>query len=340
MKIDRKFIKRQGRDLLIFLLVSCIQVYFVCVSCTTFRHYGFSIAFTFLTWTLLWKGNAAISELIATKISWIKRPITCFVVGIISTVTYTASVIVSLMMIFQATFDIRLSERTLYGAYITIGGTIVVSLFLHGRQFLIHLTQATVEREKYEKESISAKYESLKNQVNPHFLFNSLNALTNLVYEDQDKAAKFIKQLSEIYRYVLDTREKEVVSLEEELKFLESYIFLQQIRFGEKLRFSVSVKNSKALITPLALQLLIENAIKHNIIAEDMPLDIKLYEEDNFVCVENNLQKKSAIRDLSPGLGLENIRKRYQILTERRVDIIEDQHIFKVRLPMLTDNGR
>jgi LytS/YehU family sensor histidine kinase len=185
-----------------------------------------------------------------------------------------------------------------------------------------------------EKESIRAKYESLKSQVSPHFLFNSLNALTNLVYEDQDKAAKFIKQLSEVYRYVLDSRDKEVVPLEEEKKFLNSYLFLQQIRFGDKLMLEINLSDTRSLIAPLVLQMLVENAIKHNVISAEQPLTIRIYSVEGYIVVENDLQKKSVVQGESQGIGLENISRRYEFLTDRKVEVIEGD-TFRVKLPVI-----
>jgi LytS/YehU family sensor histidine kinase len=175
----------------------------------------------------------------------------------------------------------------------------------------------------------------LKNQVNPHFLFNSFNALSNLVYEDPDKAVKFIKQLSEVYRYVLDTRDREVVSLEEELRFLQSYIYLQKIRFAEKLTIDIQLENVNSQIAPLALQILVENAIKHNIVSEDDPLQVKIYPDNGFIAVENNLQKKSMGVEPSAGVGLENICRRYEFLSDKKVEILEDTDRFLVKLPIL-----
>jgi LytS/YehU family sensor histidine kinase len=166
-------------------------------------------------------------------------------------------------------------------------------------------------------------------------LFNSLNALTNLVYEDQDKAAKFIKQLSEVYRYVLDTREKELVTLREELDFVQSYLFLQQIRFDSNLKVNVNLSNVHGKIAPLALQTLLENAIKHNIISVDNPLSIEVYEENGFICVINSLQKKTLVTENGTGLGLENIKSRYKFLTEKEVEVSEDNGKFSVKLPLI-----
>jgi LytS/YehU family sensor histidine kinase len=206
---------------------------------------------------------------------------------------------------------------------------------MHSRAFLINWKVSQINAEKFKRESVAAQYESLKSQVNPHFLFNSLNALTNLVYEDQDKAAKFIKQLSEVYRYVLDTREKEVVMISEELKFLQSYIFLQEIRFGNNLKIHVDIKNQTFQVAPLALQLLIENAIKHNVISSDDPLQIRVYFSGDYLVVENDLQLKLSITESSSGFGLENIKRRYSFLSDNEVIVESTADKFIVKLPIV-----
>lgn len=335
MVFNRKIVLREGRDLLFFLVIGILQGYLMCRKCNSTGDYIQIMTFTFFMWLLLWKGNGLLATFLSSKISWIRFPVKRLAIGVISTIFYTVIALVALMSFFEFFLGVNFGKGYVYTIYGSIVITVLISMFLHGREFLLHWQQERIEREKYEKESIAAKYESLKNQVNPHFLFNSLNALTNLVYEDQDKAAKFIKQLSEVYRYVLDTRDKEVVTIEEELKFLKSYIYLQQIRFGDKLKFDNSLENTPACVAPLALQMLIENAVKHNIISGDEPLNIKLYHEDDFIVVENNLQKKSALGESSAGVGLENIRKRYALLTDREVGVIQNNNFFKVRLPVL-----
>ena len=204
-----------------------------------------------------------------------------------------------------------------------------------GRMFFANWRQAAVDAERLKKESVEAQYNNLKNQVNPHFLFNSLNALTNLVYQDQDKAVKFIKQLSDVYRYVLNSRDKEVVSLDEELKFLEAYAFLQQIRFGGKLKIDIDLKDVKSVVAPMALQMLVENAIKHNEISEEHPLHIKIYRQEKTLIVENTLQRKSVLADESSGLGLENIKKRYEFLSTSEVEVSEGEGKFIVSVPII-----
>lgn len=328
------------REFSFFLLASILQAYLMCFRCSSFERYAQVVGFTFAIWVILWKGNSMVATIITKRISWIEHPAKRFIVGIVSTIGYSVVATIALMTFFESFLGYSFGTGYMYTVYGSLITTILISLFLHSRSFLMHWRQATIQSEKYEKESIAAKYESLKNQVNPHFLFNSLNALTNLVYEDQDKAVKFIKQLSEVYRYVLDTRDQEVVTIEDELKFLQSYIYLQQIRFGDKLKIEMALSDRQFYVTPLALQMLIENAIKHNVVAEDSPLTIRLFNKDGFVIVENNLRKKAVLAEPSAGVGLENICRRYELLSDKKVEVIRDRETFIVKLPELNSNRK
>jgi sensor histidine kinase YesM len=317
------------------LVGSTLTTYFTCTGChSNFYRFSWVTIFSTLLWVSLWIGNAELTQFINKKISWVKFPVQRLIVGVVSTVIYT----ISMVLLIAKGWEYFLNYHFDNYAEVVIPSLIItffMSLTLHGREFLVQWRAAAVDAERLQKENVRAQYDSLKNQVNPHFLFNSLNALTNLVYEDQVKAAKFIKQLSEVYRYVLDTREKELVSLAEEVKFLESYLFLQQIRFGDKLRLEIDLKNVSGQVAPLALQMLIENAIKHNIIAEDQPLNIKVYLQNDYIVVENNLQKKTILTEDSSGLGLENIKRRYDFLTDRKVKVEQLASLFKVELPII-----
>ncbi|MEQ8363853.1 MAG: histidine kinase [Cyclobacteriaceae bacterium] len=293
-------------------------------------------SFSSLMWIFLWLGNAMASDLIDRRIDWIREPVKRFVVGMLVMVVYTVAVSYGLVWVFKTAFGLNVGDTRTF-QYSTLIVTFIISLFMHGRGFLQSWKLAEIEAEKAKQESIKANYESLKNQVNPHFLFNSLNALTSLVYEDQDKAAKFIKQLSEVYRYVLDSRNKEVVTLDEELSFMNSYLFLQQIRFGDKLKIENELKSMKGNVPPLALQMLVENAIKHNEVSQEQPLIIKLHSDGSNLFVSNNLQLKSKQINESVGVGLDNITKRYEFLSDRPVVIEKDEKNFVVKLPILLE---
>jgi LytS/YehU family sensor histidine kinase len=187
-----------------------------------------------------------------------------------------------------------------------------------------------------QEENIISQFESLKAQVNPHFLFNSLNVLSSLIYIDQDKASKFVRQLSKVYRYVLEHKDMDTITIREELPFIESYIFLLKTRFDQNLKVDIGLdeeaKNRK--VAPMVIQLLIENAIKHNVVSKTKPLLIEILEKDNYLEVRNNLQLKSST-EISSHVGLNNIRKRYEYLTNKKVVIDENSEFFAVRIPLL-----
>lgn len=291
-------------------------------------------SFISMVWISLWFGNEYISHILSDKFPWTSHPVKRLLFVLMAVCIYSPAVLWVLIELYKRIFDIGLGNTyTIMTSSVII--TVIITLFMTGRAFLFNWRQVAIDAGKFRAQSIAANYESLKNQVNPHFLFNSLNALTNLVYEDQDKAAKFIKQLSEVYRYVLDTRDKEIVSLEEELKFLQSYVYLQQIRFGDKLRVDIKLSGTKSMVAPLALQMLIENAIKHNIISQENPLSVKIYSSKNSIIVENDLQRRNTIEEGSSGVGLENIKKRYEFLSGKTVEIEELDTIFRVTLPVI-----
>lgn len=203
-------------------------------------------------------------------------------------------------------------------------------------KYLLAWKEASINAEKLKKESMAAQFETLKNQVNPHFLFNSLNFLTELLYQDQDQAAEFIKELSMVYRYVLENKEKEVVCLDSEVEILNSFTYLLKIRFHNNIIIDNKLpKKSEILIAPLTLQLLVENAIKHNIASSENPLVINLFVEKKFVIVTNKIQRKNSFFVSSFEIGLKNIQKRYEFLTNVTVEVIDSGNDFIVKVPVL-----
>jgi sensor histidine kinase YesM len=292
-------------------------------------------SFTACTWLLMWIGNNYTSHLVSERISWTEQPAKRFIVGMLVMVVYTVSSLLCLVLFYEYILGMRFMGDIAELMWTSLSVTFVISLFMHGRGFLRSWRTAELNAAQLQKESMKSQFDSLKSQVNPHFLFNSLNALTNLIYEDQDKAARFVKQLSEVYRYVLDTQGKEVVKLADELKFLKSYMFLQAIRFGDKLKVDIKLDDIDAQVAPLVLQMLLENAIKHNIISSDQPLTIRIFSDKDQIIVENNIQIKNVIPEESKGIGLENIKHRYGFLTGKKVEIINDSRSFIVKLPFL-----
>jgi len=178
------------------------------------------------------------------------------------------------------------------------------------------------------------KYDSLRNQINPHFLFNSLNVLSDLVIEDQKLAVKFIRQLSLLYRYVLDSSQKELISVQEEFTFIESYKFLLETRFEKGLEIQLPEQSNNRWVVPLSVQLLLENAVKHNVVSESKPLSILITYEDDYLIVKNNFQPKET-GERSSGKGLDNIIARYHFFTKQPVIITQDSENFTVKIPLL-----
>jgi uncharacterized membrane-anchored protein YhcB (DUF1043 family) len=228
------------------------------------------------------------------------------------------------------------TERAIYYV-VALLITFVVSLFFHALYFYKGWQEKKVKEQKIIAGSASARFDALKNQLDPHFLFNSLNVLTSLIDEDPKQAQRFTTSLSKVYRYVLEQKNKDLVTVDEELAFARTYVQLLKMRFEDGLQFDIPerVSNPEAKIVPLSLQLLLENAVKHNVVTSSRPLSLKVYEEGDRLVVSNNLQEKQVVKK-SSGVGLQNIQQRYHILSKRAVEIDKTRQFFRVSLPILT----
>ncbi|MCW3467185.1 sensor histidine kinase [Chitinophaga nivalis] len=195
-----------------------------------------------------------------------------------------------------------------------------------------------IKTERLMRENIQAKYDALRNQIDPHFFFNSLSVLTNLVYKSADLSAEYITQLAKIYRYILDKKFDNLVTIETELDFLDSYLFLIGIRHPDSIRFVAEVEEKvkdRGMIPPATLQMLVENAIKHNRFSTNEPLLIKVKSEGGFLLVSNPLRKKT-IPEISSGIGLDNIRKRYELASNMSIEVQDTDEVFVVKIPIIT----
>jgi LytS/YehU family sensor histidine kinase len=203
--------------------------------------------------------------------------------------------------------------------------------------FFRESNSARQKAEMLEKELAQIRFEILKSQINPHFMFNSLNVLSGLIEKDVSGAQLFIDEFSRIYRYVLETIEKQVVTLEEELNFVRSYSYLQQIRYGGSLNVSVNIPAEllKMLLPPLSLQTVLENSIKHNIISKTNPLQVEITSERQWLIVINNLQPKIS-SGRSTGLGQKNLIKRYEMISDNIPGFIVQSNKYIVKLPLLS----
>lgn len=286
--------------------------------------------------------NSYFFDYLNHKVNWQHRSKYRVAIGI------TGSVILTLLTFFivriihktglvGVTFQEFIEKEKLYFYFISFIFTLVINLFFHAFYFYKEFQKNKLKEQKIIAGTASAQFESLKNQIDPHFLFNSLNVLNSLIEENPENAQRFTTSLSKIYRYVLEQKDKELINLEQELAFAKTYIELLQMRFENSLYIQLpeALSNPEAKVVPLSLQLLLENTIKHNVVSESKPLHIRIYEEENYLVIENDLQRKEVLKTRK-GVGLQNIINRYGIITNRKVEILDNEHIFKVRIPVLT----
>ena len=234
-------------------------------------------------------------------------------------------------------------EITLFSYLYSIGMTLFFCQLIAGvyeaLYYLEHWKKSVRETEALEKRNLQSQLESLKNQVAPHFLFNSLNSLSGLVEEDPARALRFIEELSSIYRYLLQSNEKQLISLGKELEFMDAYFYLLHTRFegGLSLAKDIAPRLKEYLLPPLTLQILVENAVKHNMISESMPLHIKIFtDEGENLIVSNNVQKRKASVP-SGKMGLVNISAKYKLLKQPDIMINETPTHFQVTIPLISN---
>ncbi len=296
----------------------------------------FSIAITIL----IWEGSLRIDTIFNQKLPWVEKTMQRIFYQFFVTLIFSSLAIFFPMLVFDKYVCLLSTEKENILLFIAIIIGVFVSFFILiieiSSQFFKNWKHSLTEVEKYKTESLQAQFINLKNQINPHFLFNNLSVLSSLVYKDQDRAVDFIQELSKVYRYVLDNQESELVALENELNFIESYAYLLKIRFDSSLKVNISLDscNKELLVPPMSLQLLVENCIKHNEVSGENPLHIEISCAENYLQVRNNLQKRNNT-EKSSNLGLKNIVNRYKHFTDQEVIISQSDSTFLVKIPLL-----
>ncbi len=301
-----------------------------------------SIGYNLLYAILLTFLNVYFFDFINHKVHWKKYGRYRVIIGAFGSIGLTMIGIFLIRLVVEMAItgvswnEFIAGENGLY-YFIAMLITTVVSILFHAIYFYKHWQEGKVKEQKIIAGTASAKFDALKNQLDPHFLFNSLNVLTSLIDEDPQQAQKFTTALSKVYRYVLEQKNKDLVSVDEELEFARTYVQLLKMRFEESLIFDIPEvsSNPDARIVPLSLQLLLENAVKHNIVTATKPLRIKVSEDNGMLVISNNLQEKQVVKKGS-GVGLKNIEQRYDILSDRKVAILKTATNFSVQLPVLT----
>jgi len=215
-----------------------------------------------------------------------------------------------------------------------VDSLVIASLIATFMFFFMMWQDAMKSGFKAREQALIYQSETLKNQVNPHFLFNSLNTLSSLIPTNPEKAELFTQKLSVIYRYILENREAETVPLEQEINFVMDYYFLQKIRDEEKIDLTIEIENPDCRILPISLQLLVENAFKHNVATREKPLHVTIIQKENWIEVRNNLQPKSQLNP-SSGLGLNNLSERVNLHSGKKLVIEKTEQEYVVRMPIV-----
>ena len=302
----------------------------------------------FLEWDLLFitaivliigQGNETIDKWLNSRYTWIENARKRLIIQSALSIIFTSIALFALMyMLHQLRFgDGRIINRKMIEIFPpAILFTFALLAVKIGSEFFIALKNSLLEIEKHKTESANAQLQNLKNQLNPHFLFNNLSVLTSLVHKNQDKAADFINELAKVYRYVLDTKNAELVPLQEELDFLNHYIYLQKIRFEDSIVFEIKIEENKksAYLLPMCLQMLVENTIQHNETSQANPLKVLIYTQNNSLVIENQIKSRNNVVDSSK-TGLKNIEQRYSFYTDEKVIVLNNGETFKVILPLI-----
>jgi sensor histidine kinase YesM len=311
----------------------------------SWSNFAITYGYTLMYSMGLWLTNGYVVEWLNRRYTWTVQPARRLLLTL--TVSLGGSMLVILLMnavmlLLRGKPVSQLFTREMYWPLmLPLIVTVIISLFNHSRAFFFQWREAAVRAERLEKETAVARLDSLRRQVDPHFLFNSLNALTSLVEEnDPPRAVRFIRQLSQVYRYVLDSESQELVPLADELKFAESYLFLQKTRLGDALAVEMEVAPADVapyFVPPLALQLLLENVIKHNTAFQADPLHLRvtLDAEAGTLTVRNTLRPRRLAPGEVSGLGLKNLAARYAFLTDKPVVAEKQGNEFVVSLPLL-----
>ena len=310
----------------------------------TFRSFLFSLLYV-LYGFLVWEGALMLTKTVERRIKN-----TPALIGLM--LLCAILILYGLLISFIFGFFYAVSDILLFNRYEAWESFRVLSYEMNAGTFLFYVmilafsgmvyyykrwNEYQIKSERLMRENIQARYEVLTNQIEPHFFFNSLSVLTNLVYKSADLSAEYITRLAKCYRYILDKKFENLIAIEDELEFLESYIFLISVRHRNNITFridiSADVKTGK-MIPPATLQMLVENAIKHNRFSGEDPLCIYIRDEGDCLMVTNNLRKRKLITE-STGIGLENIRKRYELARAAKIEVLEDADTFTVKLPIL-----
>lgn len=298
-----------------------------------------SFLYTIMIAFLIWHGNRYLHFSLRSYFDWINKPLQKVTVLVLSIIFYTVPVSVLLLVGWYNIFSADpVDWRVVSESTLIILVAVIFITHVYETAFLVKESESELIRsEQLERAKAEAELEALRNQIDPHFIFNSLNTLSHLIEERPDKAKQFNDTLADVYRYILQNKSRDLVVLRDEMEFLQSYFLLLKIRFEAAVQLQVSVEDKaldQYLVPPISLQVLAENAIKHNEFSETTPLVISISLEKEIINVHNPVRKKF-LRRASSRIGLQNLRERYILTTNKAITIDETENDFRVSLPVL-----
>ncbi len=303
-------------------------------------NFGVGTLYSFVITSSLYFGCLSILHKLNEKLPWKDNVGKRIALEVLLVFSYSTLVQLLVLLLFSKSILYE-NVRTDVGFYfenILFGNTItlIVMTMVEGVYFFRSWKESLVLAEKMKRENMESQLNSLRSQLDPHFLFNSLNVLASLIKKDTAKAEEFVEDFANVYRYVLDVKDEMVVTLSSELKFLESYVSLQKIRFGDafQVRVNINPRPMILFIPPLCLHELITNAVKHNEVSLENKLTVEIFNKGDNLVVRNNIKKRNE-EVTSTALGLENIAKRYTLLTDKptRFEVIENH--FEAEVPLI-----
>ena len=344
MKLE--VIKKTALNLLYINIIVSLFIFLIDGGEKTFERYSVTFLISGMYTFFIGLGNGFLNDYLDSKFSWTDETRKRTIAAIVGTLVMNIALVYFCNYLNFIVIQGKNPEKFFNGEmnfinWFFINFAIMISAIGHARGFMAawkNSTKKEVVEQKLIAKSANAQFESLKNQLDPHFLFNSLNVLDSLIEENPVQAQRFTNSMSKIYRYVLEQKDKELVSVEEEIDFAKTYCELLKTRFEDAVtfEFNISEEDKKGFVVPLSLQLLLENSIKHNFATSSKPLNIKIFTEKGNLIIENNLQTRE-LPNTSTGVGLANIVSRYNLLTERNVFVEKSEAFFRVKLPILTE---
>ncbi len=299
----------------------------------------FSFLYNIAIAAIIWHGNRFLLFSLRSYFDWLNKPIRKIFALLMAVSFFTVPASIIMMVGWYGLFAKGIVNwDVIFKATVTVTLCVIYITHVYETVFLVKQTESDkLKNEQLERSRVQAELEALKNQIDPHFIFNSLNTLSYLIEKDALKAKQFNENLADVYRYILQNKGRDLVLLREEMNFLKDYFSLLKIRFEDAIKLEEVIAEEALdnfLIPPISLQILVENAVKHNEFSDLSPLSINIQVEKHVMVIRNELRKK-VLRKSSSKIGLQNLSERYKLITGETVEILERQNIFEVRLPLL-----